>query len=142
MRLLPLLLLVFPLLEIYLLVKVGGVIGFFPTVLLLVFSAVLGLQLMRSQGFSTMGRVREGLARGEMPGLIILEGVMVWLAGLLFFLPGVVSDGVAMFLLLPALRRVMLRWFVRHPPVRPQGPGAQAGEGRVIEGEYRREDDR
>lgn len=156
MPLLPIALLLIPVLEIYVLVQVGQEIGFFATLLLLIFSAVLGLQLMRSQGATTMRRAQESLQRGQMPTQILLEGGMLWLAGVLFLIPGLISDVFAILLLLPGLRRRVMGWFVRHPPRqqrespsepyrrdrvdRPAGPDQRQGD--IIEGEYRREDEK
>jgi UPF0716 protein FxsA len=83
-----LLFLLTPLLEIYVLIKVGGIIGAIPTIALIVFSAVLGSLLVRHQGFYTLARVRESMDRGEVPAVPMLEGALLLLGGFLLLLPG------------------------------------------------------
>lgn len=156
MPLLPILLLLIPILEVYVLVQVGQEIGFFATLLLIIFSAVLGLQLMRSQGMSTLQRAQQSLMRGEAPTRVLLEGGMIWLSGALLLIPGLISDVFAILLLLPNLRAVLSGWVTRHPP-RPRRPVEQAPpeqepfsppqpppprKGETIDGEYWREDDK
>ncbi len=138
------LLLGLPTLELYVLIQVGGEIGAFATVMLVVFTAVLGTYLMRRQGMGTLLRVRQALDRGEMPALEMLEGAMLLLGGLLLLIPGFVTDALGFLCLLPAFRRLLLLGLVdkvkmRAGAVRPQS-GAEAAD-RVIEGEFRREKD-
>ena len=86
MRVYPVLLVLFlavPLVEIYLLIKIGGVIGAWPTVALVVGTAVAGAGLLRWQGMATLLRVRQSLERGELPALPMLEGVLLLIAGAL-----------------------------------------------------------
>ena len=78
MRVLHLLLLLFiavPLVEIYLLLQVGGVIGAVPTIGLVVLTAAVGAVLVRAQGFSTIQEVRRSLDAGEVPAVAIVEGI-------------------------------------------------------------------
>jgi UPF0716 protein FxsA len=135
-----------PLTEIYVLIQVGGLIGALPTVVLVVFTAVLGAVLIRVQGLATVARMRQSMDRGELPALELLEGACLLAAGALLLTPGFVTDTVGFVLLVPGLRRALIVAIAargvrpRAPP--PGGPGANtpAGPGRVIEGEYRRED--
>ena len=79
-----LLFLLFPFLELAVLIKVGGVIGVLPTLLLIVGSAVLGSMLLRVAGLATALRAREKLARGEAPEQEMLEGMLIAVGGGLF----------------------------------------------------------
>lgn len=140
--------LLIPLIEIYLLIKVGSVIGALPTVALVVFTAVLGAFLLRIQGFSTLARVRETMARGGIPAVEMLEGAVLLLAGALLLTPGFFTDAIGFACLIPPLRRyIVLRFLQRlFQPVNPGSVGPGAGPHRhhrpdVLEGEYRREDD-
>jgi UPF0716 protein FxsA len=137
-----LLLLAAPFVELYVLIKVGALIGAIPTIALIVFSAVLGALLLRRQGFELVRGVREGMARGEWPAAGMLEGVLVLASGVLLMVPGFVSDLIALLLLVPATRRRALRWFLAR---RRAAPGQDESHGRrrpyVIEGEFRREKD-
>ncbi|HEY5720679.1 MAG TPA: FxsA family protein [Gammaproteobacteria bacterium] len=142
-----LLFLVIPLVEIYLLIQAGSVIGALPTVGLVVLTAVVGAWMLRLQGLATLARVRASLEQGELPETALVEGVLLLLAGALLLTPGFVTDGFGFVLLVPGarialaralLRRVALRAVAGSAAGRPPPPGA--GGGRVIEGEAQRED--
>lgn len=145
MPLFPLLLLLFlliPVGEIYLLIQVGSEIGALPTVGLVIGTAVLGAWLLRHQGLSTLMRARESLDRGDLPALELLEGVILLVGGALLLTPGFVTDAIGFACLVPMLRQALVRqvvsrgqWVRREPPDDQGPPG-----GRVIDGEYRRED--
>lgn len=133
--------LVAPIIELYVLIKVGAAIGPIPTILLVVFTAVAGTTLMRQQGFSTLVRVRAGMARGEVPAVEMLEGAIILVSGLLLLFPGFISDVVGLLGLLPPVRRLLVQLFLARAVVRVH-PAGRPGHGpRVIEGEFRREDD-
>jgi len=143
-----------PLGEIYVLIQVGGIIGALPTVVLVLFTAAVGAVLIRAQGLATVARMRQSLDHGELPALELMEGACLLVAGVLLLTPGFVTDTLGFVLLVPALRRALILAViataggrgVRRGPVAQPGarPGADAGttagRGRVIEGEFRRED--
>jgi len=143
-RMLLLAFLLVPLAEIYVLIQVGGVIGALSTVALVVLTAVLGAALIRTQGLATIERMRAALDRGEVPAVEILEGVCLLLAGALLLTPGFVTDSVGFVLLVPRLRRSAILALLERGVIRSAGPGPRGPSGgdggRVIEGEYRRED--
>jgi UPF0716 protein FxsA len=139
-----LLFLAFPLLEIYCLILVGRWIGALPTVLLVIMTAALGAALARHQGLATVQRLQATLARGEPPAVELFEGVIVLVGALLLLLPGFLSDLAGLFCLVPATRRMLARWSMRH--VNTGAPSGAAGhapprQGRTLEGEFHREDD-
>ena len=126
-------------------IKVGVVIGAFPTIFLSVFTALLGAWMVRRQGFTTLNRVRLSMQQGEVPALEMMEGTVLLVCGFLLLLPGFVTDVVGFVLLVPPLRRWLLttglqRAGILHP-IRPGTPADSAQQQRVIEGEFRREDD-
>lgn len=108
-----LLLLLLPVLEIYVLVKVGARIGAMNTFFALVAIGVIGAGLARSQGRFIFNKLQTSLARGEMPTSEVLQGVLVFLAGVLFLIPGFVSDVAALFLVLPGTRHLIAGWMRR-----------------------------
>ncbi|OSN30063.1 FxsA family protein [Pseudomonas syringae] len=108
MRVFLLLFLLFPVLELFLLVRVGMSIGFLWTFLLVVATSMLGLFVMRVAGFATALRARESLARGELPAQVMLEGLMVAVGGGLLLLPGFISDILGVICLLPITRRLLI----------------------------------
>lgn len=146
-QLLLLIFLLLPVAEIYVLIKVGSVIGAVPTVALVVFTAVLGASLMRSQGLATLAKVKHSLDQGELPAGTLLEGAIILLAGALLLTPGFITDTIGFVCLVPPWRQRLVRWLLaRHVFVSGKHDGGDHGRrpgggGEVIEGEYRREDD-
>ena len=143
MRVIHLLFLLFiavPLVEIYLLLEVGGMIGAFPTVGLVVLTAVAGAALVRAQGFSTIRQVRGSMDAGELPAVAIIEGIFLLVAGALLLTPGFLTDAIGFGCLVPPLRRALIMRLIETRVIRPHHPGAASHHGHVIEGEYERED--
>lgn len=86
----PILLFLFiavPVIEIALFIQVGGVLGLWPTIALVLLTAVVGASLVRSQGLQTLLTVQQRLAQGQLPAQQILEGVMLAVAGVLLLTP-------------------------------------------------------
>ncbi|WP_122316215.1 FxsA family protein [Pseudomonas cichorii] len=107
MRAFLLLFLLFPVLELFILVRVGMSIGFLWTFLLVLGTSVLGLFVMRVAGLATALRARESLARGELPAQQMLEGLMIAVGGGLLLLPGFISDILGVICLMPFTRRML-----------------------------------
>lgn len=138
MPLLPLLFVVFPLLELWVLIRVGAAIGAGFAIGLVVLAALLGIAILNRQGFQTLARVRARMARGEEPTAAVLEGMVLAVAGLLLLIPGFLTDVLALLALIPPLRARLMRRLLAAPH---PGQGARAPrDSRVIEGEYERED--
>jgi len=134
-----------PLIELYLLIEVGSVIGALPTIALSVFTAVLGGLLVRMQGFAILFRAQSQLADREVPAFELLEGALLLLVGFALMLPGFITDAVGFLLLIPPLRRwLILRWLKNRGMLqsgeRPAAAPQQRAD-RIIEGEYRRDDE-
>lgn len=108
MRAFLFLLLLFPLVELAVLIKVGSVIGVGWTLFLIVASAFIGAALLRVAGVATAWRARERLARGELPEQEMLEGLLIAVGGGLLMLPGFISDIFGILCLIPFTRRLML----------------------------------
>lgn len=94
-----------PILEIYLLLKIGGLIGVIPTIFMVVGTATLGAWMLRIQGFSTWQRLQSSLARGEMPAVEMVEGPLLLVGGALLLTPGFFTDAVGFLCLFPQSRR-------------------------------------
>ena len=136
------LILLFPLIELAVMIKVGSVIGVGWTLLLIIAGAFIGAAALRA---------RERLNRGELPEQEMLEGLVIALGGGLLMLPGFISDAIGLLCLIPFTRRLMLgrvRQRMQEQAERRRAfaddPAAQQRGGpSVIEGEYqRREEDR
>lgn len=107
MRLIFPLFIIVPILEMLLLIQVGGLIGAIPTIGLVLLTAVIGLQLLRQQGLSTLMRANQKLASGEMPAEEVVEGIMLAVGGALLLTPGFFTDVLGFLCLLPYSRRAM-----------------------------------
>ncbi len=108
MRVFLLLFLLFPVIELFILVKVGMSIGFLWTFLLVLATSMLGLFIMRVAGLATALSARESLARGQLPAQQMLEGLMMAVGGGLLLLPGFLSDILGVICLLPFTRRLLI----------------------------------
>lgn len=107
MRIVLLILVCLPLLEIAVLVLVGSHIGILATIGLIIFSGLLGSYLLRSQGLSALARMREEIEKGRVPDKHLADAAMIILAGLMLIIPGFVSDGIGILLFIPFVRQ----WF-------------------------------
>jgi UPF0716 protein FxsA len=104
---------VIPVIEIYVLVSVGSVIGSLNTVALVLLSAFVGAWLARQQGLSTMLRVRASLQQGIMPAEEILDAVLIFVAGAVLLTPGFVTDALGLLILFPPTRIRFKTWLRR-----------------------------
>jgi len=93
-----------PVLEVALLVQVGRAIGFWPTLLLLVLEALFGVWLMRREGSRAWRALRETAVSGRLPGDELTDAALVLAGGILFVLPGFLTDAVGFVFLLPFTR--------------------------------------
>jgi UPF0716 protein FxsA len=149
MRVFFFLFLLFPLIELALIIKIGSMIGVLPVLLLIIGSGVLGAVLLRVAGVATAWRARERLARGELPEQEMLEGLLIAVGGGLLLLPGFISDLFGLLCLLPFTRRLLVRGLRRKAQEQAlrqrafaEDLAARSGQQRpnVIEGEYQRHD--
>ena len=144
------------LLEIFVLVKVGGFLGAWPTILLVILTAMVGSILVRSQGVQLINELQQRLSVGEMPGVQLIEGIMLLITGVLLVTPGFVTDITGLLLLQPTLRKKIAHFFLTNTKFQSNvfmsgqkgfsqkgGPfGGHANDGDIIEGEFERKDDK
>ncbi len=128
-----------PLIEIAVFIQVGGLIGLWPTLAIVIVTAVAGTWLLRLQGIATLNRARQQMDRGVMPARELFDGLCLVFAGALLLTPGFVTDAVGLALFVPplrdALRRAATRYVETHATTRVYtgpggGPGAGQDEGR------------
>ena len=143
------LLVVVPLVELYVLIQVGQVIGALPTIVLLVVVSLLGAALLRREGPRTWRAFRDATQTGRVPAREVADGVLVILAGALLLTPGFVSDLLGLALLLPPVRALLRSRLTAYaarrlvpglaPPRRSRWrrrPGrARRGSSRVVQGQ-------
>lgn len=123
-----------PLIELYLLIRIGGLVGVWPTVALVVFTGALGAALTRVQGLRVLRRVQNEWGQGRVPTEELLDGLLILIAGAVLLTPGLITDGFGFFLLSPPGRKVIRRAITRVAGRR--FVGSQPG---VIDVEWRRD---
>jgi UPF0716 protein FxsA len=145
-----------PLIEIGLFIEVGGYIGLWPTLALVVATAIVGSWQLRMQGLATLARGREQLDRGQLPARELFDGFCLVIAGALLLTPGFLTDAVGLALFLPPFRDMLRAWLARRleassqtrvwvdgEEIRPNGQNERSrGPNAVLEGEYRDVSDR
>ena len=109
MFLLLALFIVVPLVELYVIIKIGGAIGVLPTIALLLLDSILGTMLLRSQGRAVWARFQAALAENRIPGREVFDGAMVIIGGTLLLTPGFVTDVVGLVFLIPPTRDLVRR---------------------------------
>tara|TARA_B100000029_G_scaffold37867_1_gene35572 strand:- start:2551 stop:2979 length:429 start_codon:yes stop_codon:yes gene_type:complete len=97
-----------PLIEIYLMIKVGGVIGAFNTIFLILFTAITGIYFARLAGLSTIQSGFNQLIRNEIPIYEIISGAALAFAALLLIFPGFLTDIIGFLLIIPVTRKLFI----------------------------------
>ncbi len=93
-----------PVLELYLLIKIGSVIGGFNTILLVILTGFTGAWLARMEGMNTMMKLRMNLQQGLMPAEELIDAVIIFAAGVVLLTPGLITDVFGLALLWPVTR--------------------------------------
>ncbi len=97
-----------PAIEIYLMIKVGGVIGALNTILLIFFTAITGIYFAKMQGLSTIRSGLSQLIKNEIPVYEIISGAALAFASLLLILPGFLTDVIGFLLIIPFTRKMFI----------------------------------
>ena len=100
---------VLPILEMYVLISVGSNIGAFNTILLVLLTALIGLALLRVQGFRTLINARNKLGMAQLPAEEIITGIFLAIGGALLLTPGFITDLFGLLCLVPLTRRFLLK---------------------------------
>ena len=98
-----------PLIELYLLIKIGGTIGALNTVLIILIAASLGVYMAKSQGFRVLHQIQEATSQGHMPGNELLHGLFVLIGSFALITPGILTDAIGFSMLIPQIREVYVR---------------------------------
>ena len=99
---------VFPIIEILLLIKIGGLIGAFNTILLIFMTAMAGIFFARIQGFNTLRSGFINIYQNKLPIFEIISGASIAIAAFFLIIPGFISDALGFFLLIPLTRRLII----------------------------------
>jgi UPF0716 protein FxsA len=123
-----------PVLEIYVIVRVGEEIGLLPTVVLLVASSMIGVRLIRSQGRAVLRNFQAAIRAGRPPAREALDGALVFVGGALLIAPGFITDVIGAILLVPPTRAIVRHLIVRHYSGRLIGYVTRTGPGQTSTG--------
>ena len=99
-----------PILELALLIKLHGMVGFLPTVLLVFVTGIAGASLVRRQGLAILFKIQQELGIGNLPAPQMMDGVMILIAGALLVTPGLLTDITGFALLIPFVRERIRFW--------------------------------
>lgn len=132
-----------PIAEIAVFIQAGEIIGLWPTLALVIVTAVAGSTLLRVQGLSTLRRAQESLARHEFPVAEVFDGLCLLVAGALLLTPGFLTDTLGLLLFVPPFRRALGAFLAKRMVVSGHihmtagmDPGSTRKSGPVVEGEY------
>jgi len=125
---------VVPLIEIGLFIQIGGLIGLWPTIFVVMATAVIGTALLRHQGLAALNRLQHSLNAGEPPLGPIFDGFCLLLAGVLLLTPGFFTDTVGFLLFTPPLRAVLRGYLGRY--IKIHDPTKSRSSDGVIDGEW------
>lgn len=130
--------------EISIFIQVAHVLGVLMTLILVIFTSVIGMSLVRNQGFKNFLLMQQKMAAGESPAAEMIKSVSLIIAGLLLLLPGFFTDFLGLLLLLPPVQKHLTLKLLPHLRFsRMPGGGFSAGTGggETFDGEYQRKDD-
>lgn len=95
-----------PIIELYLLIKVGGMIGALNTVIIILFTATAGAYLAKTQGFAVLKKINEAVSEGRPPAAELMDGLFVLIGGFMLLTPGFITDFLGLSMLVPPVRSI------------------------------------
>ncbi|MDY6855763.1 MAG: FxsA family protein [Thermodesulfobacteriota bacterium] len=101
---------IIPFVELYLLIKIGGYLGAFTTILVVLLTGFLGAYLAKLQGIKTMTRIRSILNQGGLPAQEMIDAMLIFIAGAVLLTPGFLTDIAGIIILIPTTRLYIKRW--------------------------------
>lgn len=132
-----------PLIEIALFIQVGGILGLWPTLLVVLLTAVAGTVLVRSEGLAALANIQKSLERLDDPATPLAHGAMILVSGVLLLTPGFFTDAIGFALLIPAVRdrviaalRARMTVHAAHMRTGVHDGAAHRREPGVIDGEF------
>lgn len=143
--------LVIPVVEIYILIQVGEIIGALWTIAIVILTAIVGVRLLKLQGLSTLLKAQQKMQTGSIPAIEMMEGVALIVAGAFLLTPGFFTDAVGFLLLFPLTRQMIIALFAdkvmvhmqkstfstmhsTQSPFEQRAPSTDKRQGDVIEG--------
>ena len=103
-----------PVLEIWILIELGSIFGFWGTLLLVIGTAILGIFHLRMQGFELVFNLQKKLLSGQRAVPELVEGIGLLVSGFFFIIPGAITDIIGLVFLIPLTRRFLLRLIINY----------------------------
>ena len=101
-----------PLVEIFLIIKIGHIVGSFNTILLIVFTAITGVYFAKLEGLNTLRSGINQLIKNEIPAYELMSGATLAIAALLLIFPGFITDFIGITLIIPYTRKILFKLFL------------------------------
>lgn len=126
--------------ELSVMAQVSSQIGSISTILLTIFSAFIGISLVRNQGLQTIMQAKYSLEQGQIPAVQLIEGILLAIAGVTLIMPGFITDTVGILLVTPFIRRFIATQILKSKIVKAT-KFKSAKNGDIFEGEFEKKDD-
>jgi len=126
-----------PIIEIGLFIQLGGFIGLWPTLGIVVATALIGSALLRRQGLSTLNELRRSAETGQNPVGPMANGALILVAGILLLTPGFFTDTIGLLLMVPPLRAVLIKWIAARAQMKLYASAANSPQAPdIIDAEF------
>lgn len=142
---------IIPIVEIVIFIQMGDWLGLGPTLVMIVLTAIIGVNLIRQQGLATLYKAQQKMNLGKIPAMEMIEGMMIGIAGALLITPGFFTDTFGFLLLVPFLRNLLFTRFIlskikaqvqgKDYAVNDPSFNSSGNSHRTIDGDYKIEDD-
>lgn len=140
-----------PIIEIFLFMRIGALIGVAPTLGMIVLTAIIGVSMLKIQGLSTLQRAQNNLQENKLPATELVEGVILLICGALLLTPGFFTDTIGFLMLVPHIRRSIAKVIIKKGKFHITSGSGFSGfsthqhpnsdNSDIIDGEFHREGD-
>ncbi len=131
-----------PIIEIGLFIQLGGFLGLWPTLAIVVATALIGSMLLRTQGLSTLEELKRTAETGQSPAGPMANGALILVAGLLLLTPGFFTDSIGFLLMVPPVRTLLIKWIAARAQMKIYASAANSQQAPdIIDGEFEIVDD-
>ncbi len=122
-----------PTLEIFLMIKIGGVFGAFNTIILIFLTAIVGVYFAKLEGIRTLRSGVMNLYQNKLPLYELVSGASIGFAAILLIIPGFFTDAIGFFLLIPITRKIIISFFIKKQNLRKNKDDKNTLDGEIIE---------
>ena len=122
-----------PTLEIFLMIKIGGVFGAFNTIILIFLTAIVGVYFAKLEGIRTLRSGVMNLYQNKLPLYELVSGASIGFAAILLIIPGFFTDAIGFFLLIPITRKIIISFFIKKQNLRNNKDDKNTLDGEIIE---------